>query len=72
MPMKNEVNREQLEGVMAPTRQKSDDPYATAELEPRCIRCNAPVESAICGRKLPCPSCGYPYPMGDCSDLAEN
>jgi hypothetical protein len=38
----------------------------------RCQSCDAPVPGAVCGRKSPCPSCGYPYPIGDCSDLAEN
>lgn len=38
----------------------------------RCIQCNAPVPGAVCGRKSPCSSCGFPYPIGDCSDLAEN
>jgi hypothetical protein len=48
------------------------DPYATGKLILCCISCNAPVEGAVCGRKAPCPSCGFPYPLGDCSDLAEN
>lgn len=48
------------------------DPYATGKLIPRCLQCDAPVEGKICGRKSPCPSCGFPYPLGDCSDLAEN
>jgi hypothetical protein len=38
----------------------------------RCQCCDAPVPGAVCGKKSPCPSCGYPYPIGDCSDLAEN
>ena len=38
----------------------------------RCMRCDAPVPDAVCGRKQPCPACGFPYPIGDCSDLAEN
>ncbi len=38
----------------------------------RCLQCNEPVPNAVCGRKSPCPSCGFPYPLGDCSDLAEN
>lgn len=37
-----------------------------------CIQCGAPVPDAVCGRKQPCSSCGFPYPIGDCSDLAEN
>lgn len=38
----------------------------------RCLRCDAPVPNLACGRKTPSPSCGFPYPLGDCSDLAEN
>jgi hypothetical protein len=38
----------------------------------RCLQCNEPVPNAVCGRKSPCPACGFPYPLGDCSDLAEN
>lgn len=38
----------------------------------RCLVCDTPVTDAVCGRKQPCPGCGYPYPLGDCSDLAEN
>ena len=70
--MSKQTNREKMEAATASTRQRSSDPYATAKLELRCIRCNALVPGATCGRKLPCPSCGHPYPLGDCSDLAEN
>ncbi len=38
----------------------------------RCLVCDTPVPGAVCGRKQPCPGCGFPYPLGDCSDLAEN
>ncbi len=38
----------------------------------RCQVCDTPVPGAICGRKEPCPGCGFFYPLGDCSDLAEN
>jgi hypothetical protein len=40
--------------------------------ELRCVKCDAPVTDAVCGRKSFCPFCGFPYPLGDCSDLAEN
>ncbi len=40
--------------------------------ELRCVQCDAPVADGICGRKSFCPACGFPYPLGDCSDLAEN
>lgn len=45
---------------------------SATEIVLRCIQCDAPVYGAVCGRKSPCPSCGFPYPIGDCSDLAEN
>lgn len=51
----------------------------TAEIEQdnqagglRCQVCDIAVPAAVCGRKEPCPGCGFPYPVGDCSDLAEN
>lgn len=47
-----------------------DDRAAAAET--RCLNCGAPVGNIVCGRKMPCPGCGFPYPLGDCSDLAEN
>ncbi len=46
------------------------EPSAAAEL--RCVQCDAVVHHVVCGRKSPCPACGFPYPIGDCSDLAEN
>jgi len=57
-PLDRRIAYRQLESVMA------------AEL--RCLQCDAPVANAVCGRKSPCPCCGFPYPLGDCSDLAEN
>jgi hypothetical protein len=45
---------------------------AAEAAEPRCLQCDAPVPNVACGRKSPCPYCGFPYPLGDCSDLAEN
>lgn len=41
-------------------------------IELRCLVCNSPVTMVVCGRKAPCSGCGFPYPLGDCSDLAEN
>jgi hypothetical protein len=72
MPANQQTDRERAKGVAASTLPQTDDPYATAKLEPRCIQCDALVPGGICGRKHPCPACGYPYPLGDCSDLAEN
>lgn len=38
--------------------------------KPVCIKCGyelaAPVNVCVTS---PCPNCGYPRPMGDCSDL---
>jgi hypothetical protein len=40
--------------------------------ELRCVQCDAPVKDVVCGHRNPCPFCGFPYPIGDCSDLVEN
>ena len=72
MPINHEKNQPQMPGAATSARQQVDDPYATAEIKLCCIQCNAPVPGGICGRKKPCASCGYPYPLGDCSDMAEN
>jgi SpoIID/LytB domain protein len=40
--------------------------------ELRCVQCGVRVKDEVCGRRNPCPFCGYPYPVGDCSDLVEN
>lgn len=72
MPTNHEKNQEPGTGTAARTQKQNDDPYATAEFSLRCIQCNAPVPVALCVGKAPCTSCGYPYPLGDCSDLAEN
>jgi len=33
-----------------------------------CLKCGAPVTPRPWGCKNPCPSCGFVYPLGDCSD----
>lgn len=48
------------------------DGEALTRREMNCVQCDSPVYNAVCGRKSPCPVCGFPYPIGDCSDLAEN
>lgn len=48
------------------------DDEALKRREMRCVQCDSPVYNVVCGRKSPCPVCGFPYPIGDCSDLAEN
>jgi hypothetical protein len=60
------------EEVMEKTRPNAepDRDYKASDL--RCLVCNTPVPNAVCGRKAACPGCGFPYPLGDCSDLAEN
>ena len=40
--------------------------------EMRCVQCDTPVKDVVCGHRNPCPFCGFPYPVGDCSDLVEN
>lgn len=38
---------------------------------PICLRCGEdlpPTVRAVCGVRTPCPTCGHPYPLGDCSD----
>jgi len=56
----------------------SQDPsrfHSTEELiedELRCVQCDARVKDVVCGHRNPCPFCGFPYPVGDCSDLVEN
>lgn len=54
--------------------QVEEQPAVSVEIEHalRCLVCATPVPGAVCGRKQPCPGCGFPYPLGDCSDLAEN
>jgi hypothetical protein len=47
-------------------------PEQIADEELRCMQCGAPVQNVACGRFTPCRSCGYLYPLGDCSDFAEN
>jgi hypothetical protein len=49
--------------------------HSTEELmdeELRCVQCDARVKDGVCGHRNPCPFCGFPYPVGDCSDLVEN
>jgi hypothetical protein len=51
-------------------RYHSDKELIDEEL--RCVQCEAPVKDVVCGHRNPCPFCGFPYPVGDCSDLVEN
>jgi hypothetical protein len=37
-----------------------------------CVQCGERVKDVVCGHRNPCPFCGFPYPVGDCSDLVEN
>jgi len=53
-----------------PSRFHSTEELIESEL--RCVQCDAPVTDEVCGRRNPCPFCGFPYPVGDCSDLVEN
>ena len=65
------------EGEAGPNLSSQDESRFRAaedlvEEEQRCVRCDTRLASFVCGRKDPCPFCGFPYPLGDCSDLAEN
>ena len=52
------------------SRFHSDKELIDEEL--RCVQCDTPVKDVVCGHRNPCPFCGFPYPVGDCSDLVEN
>jgi hypothetical protein len=52
------------------SRYHSDQELIDEEL--RCVQCHARVKDVVCGHRNPCPFCGFPYPVGDCSDLVEN
>jgi SpoIID/LytB domain protein len=52
------------------SRFHSDKELIDEEL--RCVQCDNPVKDVVCGHRNPCPFCGFPYPVGDCSDLVEN
>lgn len=54
----------------AESRFHSDEELIDEEL--RCVQCGARVKDVVCGHRNPCPFCGFPYPVGDCSDLVEN
>jgi len=72
--MNQQTERETEAGVNF----SSQDPsrfHSTEELiedELRCVQCGARVKDVVCGHRNPCPFCGFPYPVGDCSDLVEN
>jgi stage II sporulation protein D len=52
------------------SRFHSDKELIDEEL--RCVQCDTRVKDVVCGHRNPCPFCGFPYPVGDCSDLVEN
>ena len=49
-----------------------DLPEELMDEEMRCMQCGERVKDVVCGHRNPCPFCGFPYPVGDCSDLIEN
>jgi hypothetical protein len=66
-----EVNEEgAIRSSYAESRFHSDEELIDEEL--RCVQCGARVKDVVCGHRNPCSFCGYPYPVGDCSDLVEN
>jgi hypothetical protein len=74
----NQQDREANEEVATHSSQTESRFHSPEELEElideelRCVQCGARVKDEVCGRRNPCPFCGYPYPVGDCSDLVEN
>ena len=50
-------------------RERRSNPFLLGLVpDPRCLRCGAPVPDRPGCRARPCPNCGHPYPLGDCSD----
>lgn len=45
-------------------RERTTNPFLAAT----CLRCGHPVAPKPWGCKNPCPTCRFPYPLGDCSD----
>ncbi|MCI0338700.1 MAG: hypothetical protein L0226_14080 [Acidobacteria bacterium] len=66
----NRGDEETAEVIIHPSSPRP--PQSPADEELRCVKCDAPVADVACGRVMPCPSCGFQYPLGDCSDYAEN
>ncbi|MGE0129685.1 MAG: SpoIID/LytB domain-containing protein [Blastocatellales bacterium] len=67
--------KEMMEAGASLSSQDQSRFHSTEELvveELRCVQCDARVKDAVCGHRNPCPFCGFPYPIGDCSDLVEN
>jgi SpoIID/LytB domain protein len=70
----SQQDREEMEEGALHTSHESRF-HSTEELideELRCVQCDARVKDVVCGHRNPCPFCGFPYPVGDCSDLVEN
>jgi hypothetical protein len=63
-------DEEEIAVTIHPSSSRTPEEIADEEL--RCVQCDAPVPDVACGRVMPCRSCGFPYPLGDCSDYAEN
>lgn len=71
----NQQDKEEAETGANLSSQNPARFHSTEELieyELRCVQCDARVTDVVCGCRSPCPFCGFPYPLGDCSDLAEN
>ena len=68
--MEDEQSEDHIQRQVEPRSFQQLESLMAREL--RCLKCDAPVPNIVCGRKQPCPVCGFPYPLGDCSDLAEN
>jgi hypothetical protein len=71
----NQQDREEREAGANLSSHDAARFHSTEELieaELRCVQCDARVKDVVCGHRNPCPYCGFPYPVGDCSDLIEN
>jgi hypothetical protein len=68
----NKVEPEARPNLSAQDASRFRSEVDQVEEEQRCVHCDARLAAVVCGRRDPCPVCGFPYPLGDCSDLAEN
>jgi hypothetical protein len=71
----NQQDREAIEAganYSSQARSKTQLDEEMIDEESRCVQCGAHVKDVLCGHRNPCPFCGFPYPVGDCSDLIEN
>jgi hypothetical protein len=57
------------DGVEETDVANATESVANAPTLPTCVNCGVSVDGPkVCGVRSPCLNCGYPYPVGDCSD----